>query len=116
MEGETKERKGVVKTVFKTICIVGLIVGIMLWASAKTTEEYDVSDFRSSRGARYAQKTEDLLKDNETCKIEGNKIIVTEQNEALYLSGMWITLFFGVVDGIWFWHYLEDRRLTGKDD
>jgi len=106
------ERKITPKKVFLVICIIGLIAGIMLWASGKTTETYDVGDFRISRDARYTDKTEDLLHDNETCTIKGSEITVTSTNYGLYFSGMIITIVFGIIDGIWVWNYLEDRRFN----
>ena len=105
------EGKVTPKKVIKAICIIGLIIGIMLWLSAYTTETYDLSDFRSQRGARYVDKTEDLLAKNETCKIEGNTIKVTERNEGVFIAGMVMTIVFGLIDGIWLFLYLDEKGL-----
>ena len=109
MEQENKEKKSNVKTAFKVICIIGLIVGIMLWLSAKTTETYDLKDFRSQRDARYVDKTEDLLSENETCEINGNEIKVTTLHNGLYYAGMSITIVFGLIDGVWLLIFLDDK-------
>ena len=107
-----KERKVTLKKVLLAICIIGLITGIILWGSATTTETYDIDEFRISRNARYTDKTEDLLGDNEKCKIQGKEITVTTRNDDLYTAGMIVTIFFGFIDGIWIWNYFEDRRFN----
>lgn len=109
MDSENREKQIALKTVFKIICIVGLIVGIMLWLSSKTTETYDVKDFRTQRSARYVDKTEDLLEENESCKITGDVIEVTTQHKGLYYAGMIITSIFGTIDAVWFLLYLDDK-------
>ena len=109
MTNEDKKEKNVVKTILLVTCIVGLIVGIMLWASSATTETYELEEFRFSREARYIDKTENLLKDNEKCKIEGDKITVTTVHEGLYRAGMILTLLFGTIDGLWLWQYFSER-------
>ena len=109
MDSENREKHITFKKVFKIICIVGLIVGVMLWLSSKTTETYDIKDFRSQRSARYVDKTEDLLDDNESCKISGDEIEVTTQHKGLFYAGMIITSIFGTIDAVWFLIYLDDK-------
>ena len=109
MYNENKEKRIPLKTILRIICVLGLIVGIMLWLSSKTTETYYISDFRSQRSARYVDKTEDLLQENETCKIKGDEIEVTTRHKGLYYSGIIITSIFGMIDGFWFLIFLDDK-------
>ncbi len=82
------------------ICIIPLIIGIILLISSTKTTEYSTDEYWVAQDyhhvyERYSGKIVNYIEDDETCKIDGDTIIVKKRG-AGYTWGTVLTGFFGL--------------------
>ena len=82
------------------ICVIPLIIGIILLTVSTETTEYSTDEYWVAQDyhhvyERYSGQIVNYIEDNETCKIDGDTIIVQKRGGG-YLWGGIITGFFGL--------------------
>ena len=98
-EKRDSDKKGdkIVKILF-AVCIIPLVVGIFLIQTENTeysTREYWVAQDHRHVYERYSGQIVNVIEENETCTIKGNKIVVKKRGGA-YGFGMFLVVFFGM--------------------
>lgn len=96
-----------VTKIFGAVCVIPLIVGIILIEVSTTTTEYSTDEYWVAQDyhhvyERYSGRIVDYIEDNETCKIDGDTIIVKKRGGG-YRWGIGITVFFGLCTAGFIW-------------
>ena len=94
------EGKKVIRILW-AVCVIPLITKIILLIVPTETTEYSTDEYWVAQDyhhvyERYSGQIVNYIEDNETCKIEGDTIIVKKRGSG-YLWGGIITGFFGGV-------------------
>lgn len=94
------EENNILDKIFWATCVIPLIIGIILLITSTKTTEYSTDEYWVAQGyhhvyERSTGKIVDYIEDNESCKIDGDTIIVKKRSKG-YSWGVVITLFFGM--------------------
>ncbi len=106
MEGNEKQKSKKRGYIFWAICLIPLVIGIILLtvSVSKETTEYSTDEYWVAQGyhhvfERYSGQIVDLIEDNESCKIDGDTIIVVKteiKSNSAYVWGIVLTTTFGL--------------------
>ena len=99
------EREKRISRILLWVSIVPFIIGVLMMSAAKTKTTYSTSSYWVAKDynhvyAKYSGTIVDYISDNETCKIQGDEIIVITTKKGLHTTGMVITIIFGIFAGV----------------
>lgn len=83
------------------VCLIPLILGIIFMGEAKTKVEYSTDEYWVAKDYHhvyniFSGEIVDYIEENESCKIDGDTIIVTTIKPGLYTTGVILAIFFGM--------------------
>lgn len=96
---ENDKSKKIIRILW-AVCVIPLIIGIILLITSTETTEYSTDEYWVAQDyhhvyERHSGKIVNYIEKNETCKIDGDKIIVKKRSGG-YSWGIVITSFFGL--------------------
>ena len=89
-----------IKILFFT-CLILFLIGMFMSEAATTRTVYSTGEYWVAKDyhhvyEKYSGQIVDVIEDDETCKIDGDKITVTKRKQGLYVAGGAIYVFFGI--------------------
>lgn len=95
-----KDKSKITIKILWAVCVIPLIIGIIILTLSVETTEYSTDEYWVAQDyhhvyERYSGKIVDYIEDNETCKIDGDKIIVKKKTNG-YIWGGILTGLFGL--------------------
>ena len=87
------------------VSVLPFLIGIVMMSAAKTKTVYSTGSYWVAKDyshvyEKYSGRIENKITEDETCKIEGDEIIVIKTNKGLHTAGFFITIFFGIFAGV----------------
>ncbi|MCH5163120.1 MAG: hypothetical protein J1G38_06500 [Clostridiales bacterium] len=95
------------------ICVIPLIIGIILLITQSETTSYSTDEYWVAQDYhhvydRFSGEIVDYIEDDESCEIDGDKIIVTKRSAGFVVGGVLVGTF-GLATAGLVWGIIENR-------